>query len=72
MLIIFGISNKATTVETGMFDCPVCRSRQRFARKHLKRYFAIFFIPLIPFGDAGVVVACERCRTQFPDGTHLT
>jgi hypothetical protein len=67
MLIIFGVKDKATTTETGTFHCPVCQSSQRFERKTMKRYFSLFFIPLIPLGGGpGSVVQCQNCGTQLP------
>lgn len=64
-MIIFGTSNKMKTTGSGQFFCPNCRTIRAYERKQAKRYFSIYFIPLIPMGDAGEFVECQTCRLTF-------
>lgn len=64
-MIIFGTSNKMKTVGSGQFHCPNCRTMRTYERKQAKRYFSLYFIPLIPMGDAGEFVECQTCHLTF-------
>lgn len=64
-MIIFGTSNKMKTTGSGEFYCPNCRTTRAYERKQAKRYFSLYFIPLIPMGDAGEFVQCQTCHLTF-------
>ena len=64
-MIIFGTRNRMKTVGTGEFYCPRCQTQRAYERKHAKRYFALYFVPLIPMGDLGEFVECQSCHQAF-------
>lgn len=64
-MIVFGTSNKMKTVGSGQFHCPNCRTMRAYERKQAKRYFSLYFIPLIPMGDLGEFVECQTCHLTF-------
>jgi len=64
-LIIFGRRNSTSVVNTGEFNCPVCGPGRTYAHKEVKRWFTLYFIPLIPLGTAGAYVECQSCAKTF-------
>ena len=67
-MIIFGTSNKSKTTGSGQFYCPNCKTTRAYERKQAKRYFSLYFIPLIPMGDLGEFVECQTCHLTYrPD-----
>lgn len=67
-MLIYGYRNKEIEKGTGMFDCPQCREQRVYKRKHLVRYFTLFFIPLFPLGKVGEYLECQTCNITFsPD-----
>ena len=64
-MIIFGTKNRFTTTGKGQFYCPKCRATRNYERKVAKRYFTLYFVPLIPMGTLGEMIECQTCRTSF-------
>jgi hypothetical protein len=67
-VIIFGSRGLTSTVESGQFHCPRCSSQQVFARQQVKRWFTLYFIPIIPMGVAGEYIECRSCAGTFDVG----
>jgi transcription elongation factor Elf1 len=71
-MIIFGTSNRFKTVQSGTFYCPHCQTTRNYELKQGKRYFSLYFVPLIPMGDLGQFVECQTCHLTFhPDILNL-
>ncbi len=64
-MIIFGTKGRAKSVDSGEFFCPNCQQRRPYDYKEVKRYFTLYFIPLIPMGHLGEYVECGWCNMQF-------
>ncbi len=64
-MIIFGTRGIKSTVKTGQFTCPQCAAQRPYVHKKVKKFFTLYFIPLIPLGDAGDYVECQSCRGTF-------
>ena len=64
-MIIFGTRNRFKTVGTGQFYCPRCQAQRNYERKQAKRYFTLYFVPLIPMGDLGEFVECQTCHMTY-------
>lgn len=64
-MIIFGTRGVNKTIERGVFDCPQCERDCDYNYIQVKRYFTLYFIPLIPLGSAGEYVECLDCRSTF-------
>ena len=64
-MIIFGTRNRFKTVGSGQFYCPRCQVQRNYERKEAKRYFTLYFVPLIPMGDLGEFVECQTCHMTF-------
>ncbi|MEV5751884.1 zinc-ribbon domain-containing protein [Actinoallomurus sp. NPDC052308] len=65
MLLIFGFAVFFRTVGHGDFHCPRCGGDRRYRRRVARRWFTLFFLPVIPLTKAGEVVECTACRGRF-------
>lgn len=64
-MIIWGTRGREVHVGSGHFNCPRCQRQQEYNQKEVKRYFTLYFIPLIPIGTAGGYVECRSCAGTF-------
>ena len=65
-MLIIGLRTIWKTLRGGTFHCPNERTDRPYIVQEARRFFAIFFIPLIPLGKAGQAVRCESCKNRFP------
>lgn len=63
--VIFGTKGVTRTADRGRFFCPRCGSEQDYEHKRVRRFFTLFFIPLIPLDRVGEYVECESCKGTF-------
>lgn len=64
-IIIWGSRGVTSTAESGHFHCPQCNRDRNYSLKRVRRFFTLFFIPLIPLDNLGEYVECQTCRTSF-------
>lgn len=64
-LIIFGTRGVTTDQGHGEFFCPGCSGKQTYVHKACRRYFTLYFIPLIPLNLVGEYIECQRCTGTF-------
>nr|HEX4313201.1 zinc ribbon domain-containing protein [Kofleriaceae bacterium] len=68
-LIIFGRRTMQHTAGHGAFDCPRCGPGRQYVHKKVKRWFTLYFIPVIPLGTVGEFVECSSCAATY--GTEI-
>ncbi len=66
-MIIWGTTGITSTREKGEFFCPKCDGRAPYQRKSVRRFFTLYFIPLIPLNKVGEFIRCGKCRSDFND-----
>jgi tellurite resistance protein len=54
-----------STAETGDFYCPNCQGQQPYQHKRVRRFFSLYFIPVIPLDVHGEYVECEKCKGTY-------
>jgi zinc-ribbon family len=65
-VIIFGLSVFFFgKVAEGMFHCPNCGGDRHYKQKIGRRWFTLFFLPVIPLGKVAEVVQCSTCNTRY-------
>ncbi len=64
-MIIFGTRGVTTTPERGNFYCPSCASENSYAHKRVRRFFTLYFIPVIPLNVLGEYIECQECKDTF-------
>ena len=65
MLLVFGFRIRLSTVASLVLFCPTCGGDRVGARRSARRWFTLFWIPLIPLNRVGEVVECETCHTRY-------
>lgn len=66
-MIIFGTKGVTLSGESGQFYCPSCASSQPYTHKTVRRFFTLFFIPIIPLDKLGNYVECHNCNGTFKE-----
>ncbi len=64
-MIIFGTRTTNPTAGQGIFNCPRCGPQKPYTHKKAKRWFTLYFIPVIPLGTAGEYLECTACAGTF-------
>ncbi len=65
MLIVFGLRIIFHTVGQGVFHCPRCGGDRQYRLRAGRRFFAVFFVPLIPLNTVSEHVQCMACHARF-------
>lgn len=65
-IIVYGTYGITYTKgQPGQFHCPKCAVTQGYRHRRVRRFFHIFFIPLIPLNLAGEYVECGQCKGTY-------
>ncbi|HEY1602435.1 MAG TPA: zinc ribbon domain-containing protein, partial [Pirellulales bacterium] len=71
-MIVFGTRGVTSSAASGNFYCPSCRGQSSYTHKRVRRFFTLYFIPVIPLGTIGEYVECGGCKGTFkPEVLHL-
>ncbi|HET9441920.1 MAG TPA: zinc ribbon domain-containing protein [Acidimicrobiales bacterium] len=65
MLLVFGWRARNRALGSGTFACPSCGTDRPYAHKEARRWFTLFFVPVIPLKVLGDFVECEVCGGTF-------
>jgi hypothetical protein len=65
LIIIFGLRVIFSTLSDGLFHCPHCGGDRQYRRRSGRRFFTLFFIPVIPLNRVGEFVECSVCRNRY-------
>ena len=65
MLIIWGLRVFFRTIGQGTFHCQRCGGDREYQHRSGRRFFTVFFIPVIPLDKVGEHVQCTTCRTRY-------
>jgi tellurite resistance protein len=63
-LIIFGTRGVTYTRGQGTFRCPACGEAEYRVRR-VRRFFTLYFLPLIPLDLLGEYVECQSCKDTY-------
>lgn len=64
-MIIWGSRAVTSTKSRGTFYCMTCSAECAYEFKSIRRFFTLYFIPLIPLDSLGEFVECGGCRNTF-------
>lgn len=64
-MILFGTRGVTSTAERGDFSCPQCSGTTNYNLKRVRRFFTLYFIPIIPLDKLGEYVECAQCQGTF-------
>ena len=65
MLIIFGLRVFYRTIAQGTFHCRRCGGDRQYRHRAGRRWFTLFFLPVIPLNTVGELVQCTRCQARY-------
>ena len=65
LVIVFGTRGVTTSAGSGEFWCPGCRTKVPYERKRVRRFFTLYFLPIIPLDVLGEYVECAACRDTW-------
>ncbi len=65
MLLLFGWTTRTKTLGTGSFYCRNEGGDRTYLLLQARRWFTLFFIPLIPLKVLGDLVQCSSCGVQY-------
>jgi len=65
VLIIFGLRVFYRTIAQGTFHCRRCGGDREYRHRSGRRWFTLFFIPVIPLNAIGENVQCTTCKTRY-------
>ena len=65
MLIFFGLRVFYRAAGQGTFHCQRCGGDREYRHRVGRRWFTLFFIPVIPINKAGQHVQCAVCGTRY-------
>jgi hypothetical protein len=65
VLIIFGLRVFYRTIAQGTFHCRRCGGDREYRHRSGRRWFTLFFIPVIPLNAVGEHVQCTTCKTRY-------
>lgn len=70
-MIIFGTRGVNLSKGCGEFYCPECNAARQYKQINVRRFFTLYFIPIIPLDLLGTYVECQRCKgTYKPEVVH--
>jgi uncharacterized tellurite resistance protein B-like protein len=64
-MIIYGWRGITSTSAKGLFNCPHCAAKVNFKRKQVRRWFTLYFIPVLPLNFLGDYVECQKCMGTY-------
>jgi hypothetical protein len=65
LLLIFGLRVFYRAVGQGVFHCQRCGGDREYRHRSGRRWFTLFFIPVIPLNHVGDHVQCTICGTRY-------
>jgi DnaJ-domain-containing protein 1 len=63
-IVIYGTRGMTSVGGMGQFHCPSC-GESAYRHKKVRRWFTLFFIPVIPLDLAGEYVECGKCYGTY-------
>ena len=67
-MIIYGLKVRYSRRGAGAFRCPNCQTQQRYQASSMRRWFTLYFIPIIPLNSLGEQVECQGCFSRYEPG----
>ena len=67
-VIIFGTRGVTYSADSGTFHCPQCASQSGYRQRRVRRFFTLYFIPVIPLDKLGEYIECDNCAGTFTEG----
>jgi hypothetical protein len=60
-MIIFGHRARTTAIGEGTFHCPKCQIASGYTHQRVRRWFTLYFLPVLPLADLAEHIQCHNC-----------
>jgi zinc-ribbon family len=64
-VLVWGLRVFYRTIDQGVFHCRKCGGDRQYLHCAGRRFFTVFFIPIIPLNKVGEHVQCATCKTRY-------
>ncbi|TXE12357.1 TerB family tellurite resistance protein [Algoriphagus aquimarinus] len=64
-MIIYGTKGVTITTKKGQFLCPNCNRVNKYRHKKVKRFFHLYWVPIIPLNTEMEFVECSVCSATY-------
>ena len=71
MFFLFGMRTKTKGIKQIQYPCSKCSRQTVFTAMESKRWFTLFFIPVIPLGGSHLI-RCNLCGLTMKCSPELT
>jgi len=68
VFFIAGLTTRVKAVDVGSFQCPHEQAARRYQHLRQRRWLTLFFVPVLPIGQAREWVQCEGCGGAYEPG----
>lgn len=65
MILFFGWRIVLKTIGRGTFHCPRESADRGYRLRAARRWFHVFWVPIVPLRQLGEVVECDGCSAQY-------
>jgi hypothetical protein len=65
MFLVWGWRALNAVLGTGQFHCPNCAADTQYRHIRPRRWFTLFFIPVIPLNFLESYIECTRCSRAY-------
>lgn len=72
MIVLFGWKVRWKAVGGGTFHCPVDGQVRAYSLAEGRRWFTLFFVPVVPLKVLGRQVRCQGCGTELSPSVLTT
>ena len=72
MFVIFGTKVVGKLIKKGTFNCDRCNKERAYHLNKNRKFFSIFFIPLIPLNKTEDTLKCTFCKTLYVPNSILS
>lgn len=71
MFVVWGWRTFLAVIGSGQFSCPTCRGDAEYHHVRPRRWFTLFFLPVIPLERLTPYVTCTRCGSTYTEAVLL-
>lgn len=67
-MLIIGVDTRKKRVDNGLVlrkYCPKCRDNRELREYRVRKYFSLFFLPVLPLDKGESVLVCSGCRSIY-------
>ncbi len=65
MIFLWGTKGVTKTEATGQFYCPSCLETTQYSLKSVRKWFTVYFVPVIPLEKVVDYVECQNCKETY-------